>query len=97
MTILVNGEPRRVLPGATVSDLIALLELRPEHVAVERNRELVPRAQHRQTELAEGDAVEVVTLVGGGSGDGLVESFPVGRFTFRNRLFVAPASTRRST
>jgi len=64
--IIVNGEPRRVPEGTSVADLIGSLELVPEQVAVERNQRLVRRAEHGVTQLARGDEVEVVTLVGGG-------------------------------
>jgi len=65
-TIVLNGESRALRPGATVSSLIAELGLDSRQVAVERNREVVPRANHGETVLAEGDQVEVVTFVGGG-------------------------------
>ncbi|MEM7308831.1 MAG: sulfur carrier protein ThiS [Planctomycetota bacterium] len=66
MRVAVNGEPRELADGATVAALLAELELAPEKVAVERNRELVRRADHAATALADGDEVEIVTLVGGG-------------------------------
>ena len=66
MTIQVNGEPRELPNGCTVAALLELLEVRTKGVAVERNLEVIPRSQHIETELAEGDRVEVVTLVGGG-------------------------------
>ena len=64
--IVVNDEPRDVCSGTTVADLLGQLELTPMHVAVEINRELVPRQQHADYELSDGDRLEVVTLVGGG-------------------------------
>jgi sulfur carrier protein len=64
--VLVNGEAREVPAGTTVAGLLRVLALESERVAVERNGRLVPRAQHAATELAEGDRLEVVTLVGGG-------------------------------
>ena len=64
--IHVNGDGREISRGATVSSLVADLGLRPELVAVEVNRDLVPRARHAEHELGEGDRVEIVTLVGGG-------------------------------
>ncbi|MEM6655440.1 MAG: sulfur carrier protein ThiS [Planctomycetota bacterium] len=66
MRITVNGEPRDLADGATISDLLAALDIRVKHVAVEHNREVVPRANHAETRLADGDQLEVVTLVGGG-------------------------------
>ena len=49
-----------------MADLLAELDLNVRHVAVELNLELVPRAQHADCPLSEGDQLEVVTLVGGG-------------------------------
>lgn len=64
--VVVNGETRSVAPGTTVTALIALLGLADRRVAVERNREVVPRAQHGSTVLNPGDKLELVTFVGGG-------------------------------
>jgi thiamine biosynthesis protein ThiS len=66
MEIQVNGEPQSVPNDATVAWLIAHLKLHSKFVAVERNRELVPRARHAQCTLQAGDQIEIVTLVGGG-------------------------------
>lgn len=66
MQITVNGELRQVCAGMTIAALLAELGLPPRQVAVEVNRELVPRAQHAARPLAEGDCLEIVTLVGGG-------------------------------
>lgn len=65
-TIVLNGEVRELGVGLTVSDLLRELGLDSRQVAVERNREVVPRAEHGSTVLAEGDQLEVVTFVGGG-------------------------------
>lgn len=62
----VNGEAREVERGTTVAQLVELCGLRPEIVAVEVNRSLVARARRAETQLREGDHVELVTLVGGG-------------------------------
>ena len=64
--IRLNGSPREVPEGTCVGDLVDRLDLRPEQVAVELNRELVQRARYAETALGDGDQVEVVTLVGGG-------------------------------
>ncbi len=66
MRIEVNGEAREVAEGLTVADLLRELGVGAEPVAVERNREVVPRAEHGALRLAEGDAIEVVHFVGGG-------------------------------
>lgn len=66
MQIVVNGEPRDVADGTTVEALLADLGIDRRRIAVERNREIVPRAQHGATPLAPGDRIEIVTMVGGG-------------------------------
>ena len=66
MRIEINGEPREVAPHFTVLSLIESLGLVGKPVAVERNAQIVPRAQHGETRLAEGDKLEVVQFVGGG-------------------------------
>jgi len=66
MRVLVNGVERELAPGTTVAGLLAELGLARAAVAVERNRVLVPRAEQAVTALAEGDRIELVTLVGGG-------------------------------
>jgi sulfur carrier protein len=66
MRIRVNGVEREVPEATTVRDLVAGLGLPPGPMAVEVNRDVVPRARHPEHVLKEGDRVEVVTLVGGG-------------------------------
>ena len=66
--ITLNGE-RKELPGPlSVAELVRHLGLKAEHVAVELNKGLVTRSRHAETPVAEGDVLEVVTLVGGGAG-----------------------------
>jgi sulfur carrier protein len=64
--VVINGQGRTVNVGMTVEKLIADLGLGDRKVAVERNRTVVPRAEHATTVLVEGDRLEVVTFVGGG-------------------------------
>jgi sulfur carrier protein len=64
--VVINGQARFVTEGTTVAGLIGELGLGGRPVAVERNREVVPRAKHASTVLAAGDRLEVVTFVGGG-------------------------------
>lgn len=66
MKIVMNGEPREIESGTTVARLIEALKMQPRFLAVERNFELVPRARHAECILADGDQLEIVTLVGGG-------------------------------
>jgi thiazole synthase len=71
-TITVNAEPRTLPDPSTVADLLRHLGKDPAKLAVEVNRAVVPRIDHSLRQLADGDAVEIVTLVGGGS-DGKTE------------------------
>jgi sulfur carrier protein len=66
IAVVVNGEERQLPAGTTVLGLVQLLGLGDRKVAVERNREVVPRARHADELLADGDKVELVTFVGGG-------------------------------
>ena len=66
LEITVNGSPMRVASGASVSDLLERLGVSTPRVAVERNREIVPKASYAETRLVAGDVFEVVELVGGG-------------------------------
>ena len=66
MQIVVNDQPRDVAPGITVEQLLGELQLVSQHVAVEINLDLVPRARHAEHRLEEGDRLEIVSLVGGG-------------------------------
>ena len=64
--ITLNGERRRCEPETSIFQLLQVLGLQPAQVAVERNREIVPRATYESVVLAEGDQLEIVTFVGGG-------------------------------
>jgi thiamine biosynthesis protein ThiS len=64
--IRVNGDVRAFPTGTSVRDLLAILEVSTPRVAVERNREILPKASYDSTSLEEGDELEVVEFVGGG-------------------------------
>jgi sulfur carrier protein len=66
VVVEVNGQRVQLPSGATVADLLARLGLASASVAVERNLDIVPRAEHARESLADGDRLEIVTLVGGG-------------------------------
>lgn len=64
--VTVNGDTRAVRAGLSVTDLLLDLELRPELVVVERNREILERSRYADTRLEDGDTLELVHFVGGG-------------------------------
>src|SRR5262245_48554772 len=95
--ITVNAEPKTLPDPLTVADLLRHLGKDPKKLAVEVNRNVIPRTDHATRRLADGDTVEIVTLVGGGSGLASPERerggepadhpLKVGGFTFKSRLF----------
>ncbi|MCC6875112.1 MAG: sulfur carrier protein ThiS [Sandaracinaceae bacterium] len=66
MRIEVNGEAREIAKGTTVLALLEALGLAGQLVAVERNAEIVPRAEHARAQVQDGDRFEIVQFVGGG-------------------------------
>ena len=66
MEILLNGEPRTVPESIDITALLALLGHAERRVAVEVNREIVPRGRHADHQLHAGDVVELVHAMGGG-------------------------------
>lgn len=66
MKITVNDDEKTLEEGVTIADLLKLIDTDCRFVAVERNKELVPRKEHSHCVLQSGDTLEIVTLVGGG-------------------------------
>ncbi len=66
MQITLNGQPRDCAPATTIAQLLETAGYGGRRVAVELNREIVPRSQHASRALAEGDQVEIVHAIGGG-------------------------------
>jgi thiamine biosynthesis protein ThiS len=64
--LMVNGEAIEIARGTTLAGLIARLELDTRKVAVERNREIVPRSTYGTVVLEERDELEIVHFIGGG-------------------------------
>jgi sulfur carrier protein len=66
MRLTINGEAREVPEGLSLSGLLQHLELTDGLVAIERNREVVPRREHSSVFVQAGDVLEIVQFVGGG-------------------------------
>jgi thiamine biosynthesis protein ThiS len=66
LRVTVNGEERELTEGMTLQALIQQLALAPDRLAVERNRDVVRRADWPQTVLQEDDRIEIIHFVGGG-------------------------------
>ncbi len=66
MQIQINGKPKVIAAGTSIVALLQQLQLKTEHVVVERNSGIVAKEDYATTLLAEGDALEIVQFVGGG-------------------------------
>lgn len=66
MKVLVNGQPHECATDATVAALLEQTGHGQRRVAVEVNREIVPRSRHQDHALREGDRIEIVHAIGGG-------------------------------
>lgn len=64
--VWINGDERHVEAGTSIAVLLSTLGVSTPRVAVERNREIVPRASYEATRLEESDRLEIVEFVGGG-------------------------------
>jgi len=67
MTLTINGESRDFPDGISLAALVAQLGMKTDRVAVELNLEIVPRPQWDSILLKNGDKLEIVHFVGGGS------------------------------
>jgi thiazole synthase len=102
MRLTLNGEDREFEGPLTVTDLLSRLEIDPRKVALERNLEIVPRSAYADTVLGDGDRLEVVHFIGGGSDpaeatddtDHSTDSFVVAGRSFRSRLIVGTGKYR---
>ncbi len=66
MQLRINGQVQALPDGLTVAALVERLDIGQRRIAVEVNREIVPRTEHAAVRLAEGDEVEIVHAIGGG-------------------------------
>jgi sulfur carrier protein len=68
MQITLNGEKKELPDGLTVLGLLQLLNIQHQRVAVELNEGIVKKDRYGETAVRDGDAVEVVSFMGGGEG-----------------------------
>jgi thiazole synthase len=104
LQLTVNGETKTAPPGSTVATLLGAMGIDPTRVAVERNRDVVPRKTWAEARLADGDRLEIVAFVGGGSGGGSDAPRPtataeddvlvLGGRRFKSRLLVGTGKYR---
>jgi len=92
--ITVNGKPRSVSTGLSIASLLQEMGVALGHVAVERNEEVVPRKAWPETTIGDGDRIEVVAFMGGGSGGASADALVIGGKTFTSRLLVGTGKYR---
>jgi thiamine biosynthesis protein ThiS len=66
MTVTINGERREIPDGLNIIALLEHLGMSNGRVAIERNRDILPRARWQETQVESGDSFEIVHFVGGG-------------------------------
>jgi thiazole synthase len=86
--LTINGEPHHLPQPLSVADLLRRLGIDRPGIAVEVNREVIPRPRHGEHQLLPGDTVEIVSLVGGGAPEDEPQDKPlvIGKFRFQSRL-----------
>ena len=67
MNISLNGEKKEIPDGVTIFGLLEFMKIQPERVAVELNMDIVKKDAYGATRVKEGDSVEVVSFMAGGS------------------------------
>ncbi len=67
LEIILNGEKKRIAPQCTALELTHLLGLHEQRIAMEVNRQVIPRSRYDQFTFTAGDQVEIVRAIGGGS------------------------------
>ena len=67
MNIKVNGENLEILDSLTINGLLNHIGLDGRRVAIERNLEIVPKSNYSETNIADGDQIEIVHFIGGGN------------------------------
>ncbi len=66
MIIRVNGEERIIGDGTTIEALLTELKIKPQAMAIDLNREIIPKRLYKNTMLKDGDSLEIVRMTGGG-------------------------------
>ncbi|MBF0124068.1 MAG: sulfur carrier protein ThiS [Magnetococcales bacterium] len=93
MNVILNGEVKNITPDCTVNDLLGQIACDPDRVAVELNLTVIPRDRFNSVHLQDGDQVEVVHFIGGGSDD-IEDPLHIAGRTFHSRLLVGTGKYR---
>lgn len=88
MRLTINGEDKTYDDALTVEELLGKIGLDSKKVAVERNLEIVPKSTYMKTGLSDGDRLEIVHFIGGGSDDAIEDPLVIAGRTFSSRLII---------
>ncbi len=88
MNIRINGETTECREAITLAELLTELDYGQRRVAVERNGEIIPRAEHAETRLTESDELEIVQAIGGGMATAESDTLSIAGRRFDSRLLV---------
>ena len=66
MKILLNGSSHTIEDGSSINTLVEQLELKGKRLAVEINQEIIPKSEHDQYKIQQGDSIEIIHAIGGG-------------------------------
>ena len=94
MKVIINGEERPLAAAQSVEAVLVGLGVDPRKVAVERNLEIVPKSSYGQVMVSDGDRLEIVHFIGGGSCGAEDDCFQVAGRSFRSRLLVGTGKYR---
>jgi thiazole synthase len=105
LRVTVNGQPRTAPTGTTVAALLTSMGIDPGRVAVERNQDVVPRRTWNEAPVADGDRIEIVAFIGGGSeggsegrsegrSEGATDALVIGGKEFHSRLLIGTGKYR---
>jgi thiazole synthase len=89
MNITVNGEAKSLDAPVTVEQLLSDIGLDARKVAVERNREIVPRSTYAATQVYDGDSIEIVHFIGGGNFSSATDIGPDDFFTVADQRYTS--------
>jgi thiazole synthase len=88
LTVTINGQSRQLNGSVNLAELVVQMGLDPAKIAVERNLEVVPRSLYQQTAVADGDRLEIVHFIGGGSDTPVDKPLVIAGRTFTSRLII---------
>lgn len=87
MRVTINGEDKDFSESVSVEALLTDMGLDPKKVAVERNLEIVPKSTYTDVQVGDGDKLEIVHFIGGGSGEAS-DTFDIAGVSYNSRLLV---------